>query len=183
MGEKIVKNYNRVEKNSEIYKDIHDISIRTWWKIVLLNELNTPIVESFWNLGMLCLYGISLALILQGDASIDAGTVVAFTSYMGLFSGPLTQIAAIIQNLSSVTSNLEQVFDTIDTQVQINDSENSDELTHVKARVDFKHVSFDDAAFGCEKLIHLQDGNGQRQSLKVNIPAGFDSAKTVRLIG
>ena len=142
MGEKIVKNYNRVEKNSEIYKDIHDISIRTWWKIVLLNELNTPIVESFWNLGMLCLYGISLALILQGDASIDAGTVVAFTSYMGLFSGPLTQIAAIIQNLSSVTSNLEQVFDTIDTPVQINDSENSEELTEVKGRVDFNHVTF-----------------------------------------
>lgn len=142
MGEKIVKNYNRVEKNSEIYKDIHDISIRTWWKIVLLNELNTPIVESFWNLGMLCLYGISLALILQGDASIDAGTVVAFTSYMGLFSGPLTQIAAIIQNLSSVTSNLEQVFDTIDTPVQINDSENSEELTDVKGRVDFNHVTF-----------------------------------------
>ena len=91
---------------------------------------------------MLCLYGISLALILQGDASIDAGTVVAFTSYMGLFSGPLTQIAAIIQNLSSVTSNLEQVFDTIDTPVQINDSENSEELTDVKGRVDFNHVTF-----------------------------------------
>ena len=44
-------------------------------------------------------------------------------------------------------------------------------------------VSFDDAAFGCEKMIHLQDGNGQRQSLKVNIPAGIDTGKTVRLKG
>ena len=44
-------------------------------------------------------------------------------------------------------------------------------------------VSFDDAAFGCEKMIHLQDGNGQIQSLKVNIPAGIDTGKTVRLKG
>ena len=44
-------------------------------------------------------------------------------------------------------------------------------------------VSFDDAAFGCEKMIHLQDGNGQVQSLKVNIPAGIDTGKTVRLKG
>lgn len=44
-------------------------------------------------------------------------------------------------------------------------------------------VSFDDAAFGCEKMIHLQDRNGQIQSLKVNIPAGIDTGKTVRLKG
>ena len=44
-------------------------------------------------------------------------------------------------------------------------------------------VSFDDAAFGCEKMIHLQDGNGQVQSLKVNIPAGIDTGKSIRLKG
>ena len=44
-------------------------------------------------------------------------------------------------------------------------------------------VSFDDAAFGCEKMIHLKDENGQVQSLKVTIPAGIDTGKTVRLKG
>lgn len=142
MGEKIVKNYNRVEKNVEIYKDVHDISIRTWWKIVLLNELNTPIVESFWNLGTICLYGLSLSMILGGNTAIDAGTVAVFISYMGMFSGPLTQIAAIIQNLSSVTSNLEQVFDTIDTPVSIKDKEGDIELKDVRGQVDFDDVTF-----------------------------------------
>lgn len=161
MGEKIVKNYNRVEKNTEIYRDVHDISIRTWWKIVLLNELNTPIVESFWNFGTICLYGISLMLILNGDASIDAGTVVAFTSYMGLFSGPLTQIAAIIQNLSSVTSNLEQVFDTIDAPVAIRDEDEDEELKDVKGQVDFNDVTFayEDGANVLEHFeLHVKPG-------------------------
>ena len=45
------------------------------------------------------------------------------------------------------------------------------------------NVSFDDAAFGCEKMIHLKDENGQVQSLKVTIPAGIDTGKTVRLKG
>ena len=44
-------------------------------------------------------------------------------------------------------------------------------------------VSFDDAALGCEKMIHLKDENGQVQSLKVTIPAGIDTGKTVRLKG
>ena len=47
-------------------------------------------------------------------------------------------------------------------------------------------VSFDEAAFGCDKIIHLQDPdspNGAVQSLKVHIPAGIDSGKSVRLRG
>ncbi len=44
-------------------------------------------------------------------------------------------------------------------------------------------VSFDEAAFGCRKTIHFQDGNGQRISLEVSIPAGIDSGKKIRLKG
>lgn len=142
MGEKIVKNYNRCEENERIYKEIHDDSVNTWWHIVLLNELNTPIVETFWNLGTILMYGIALYLILSGNGVISAGTVVAFTSYMALFNGPLTQIAMIIQNLAQVSSNLEQVFDTIDTKVDIKDEENSVVLENVKGKVDFDNITF-----------------------------------------
>ncbi|HJC90549.1 MAG TPA: DnaJ domain-containing protein [Candidatus Mediterraneibacter excrementigallinarum] len=47
-------------------------------------------------------------------------------------------------------------------------------------------VGFDEAAFGCDKIIRLQDpnsANGAVQSLKVHIPAGIDSGKSVRLRG
>lgn len=142
MGEKIIKNYNRTEENVRIYDEIHDRACKVWLKIFYRNELNTPIVESFWNLGTVCLYATALALILSGSTSVDAGTVVAFTSYMGLFSGPLTQIAVIIQQLAQVSSNLEQVFDLIDYPIEIDNKEGSIELNNVKGKVDFNHVTF-----------------------------------------
>lgn len=142
MGEKIVKNYNRTEINERIYSDIHNTAIKGWWQIFIRNELNTPIVEGFWNLGTIALYGVSLYLILNGDSTVDAGTIIAFTSYMSLFSGPLTQIAVIIQNLAEVSSNLEQVFDTIDYPVTIETKQGSIELKNVKGKVDFNHVTF-----------------------------------------
>lgn len=142
MGEKIAKNYNRAAMNESIYHEIHDICTNTWMKIVLRNELNTPIVEVFWNLGMVSLYGVSLYMILHGSHSVDAGTVVAFTSYMSLFSGPLTQIAVLIQQLAQVSSNLEQVFDTIDYPVEIDSRNSAIELKDVKGKVDFDHVTF-----------------------------------------
>ena len=142
MGEKIVKSYNRTQVNEDIYQVVHDASVKQWLKIVYRNEFNTPIVEIFWNAGTLCLYGLSLYLMLQGNQSINAGLVVAFTTYMTQFSGPLTQIAIIIQQLAQVSSNLEQVFDTIDHPVDIRDKENAEVLEHVKGDVDFNHVTF-----------------------------------------
>jgi ATP-binding cassette subfamily B protein len=142
MGEKIVKNYNRGGINEKIYMQIQDICVKTWFKIFMRNELNTPIVEIFWNMGTLCLFGTSLYLILQGNNGIDAGTVVAFISYMSLFSGPLTQVAMIIQQLAQVSSNLEQVFDTIDAPVDIESKNSEVELKNVKGQVDFENVSF-----------------------------------------
>ncbi len=142
MGEKIIKNYNRAKLNEEIYNDVHMTSIHAWWRIVKRNELNTPIVETFWNLGTLTLYGVSLALILNGSQTITAGTVIAFTAYMGQFNGPLTQLAQIIQNLAQVSANLEQVFDTIDADVKIDDTTYSHDLENVKGYVDFNDVTF-----------------------------------------
>lgn len=45
-------------------------------------------------------------------------------------------------------------------------------------------VTFDEAAFGCEKVIHLENSaDGSVQSLQVKIPAGIESGKTIRLKG
>ena len=142
MGEKIAKNYNRAEVNAEIYNDVHSASVNSWLRIFYRNELNGPIVEVFWNIGVIALYGVALAMILNGSTTMNAGTVVAFTSYMGLFSGPLTQIAMLIQQLASVSSNLEQVFDTIDYPVEIDNQADASVLKNVKGQVAFENVTF-----------------------------------------
>ena len=44
-------------------------------------------------------------------------------------------------------------------------------------------VSFDEAAFGGKKVIRLQSSNGGVQNYEVNIPAGIESGKSIRLKG
>ena len=181
MGEKIVKNYNRVKKNKEIYEDLHDQSVNVWWGLVKLNNLNTPIVEIFWNIGTLCLYGVALYLILNGSSHVDAGTVVAFISYMGLFSGPLTQIAIIIQQLAQVSSNLEQVFDTIDYEVDIKDEEGDVFLKNVRGQVDFDNVTFsyeDDINILENVNLHVKPG----ETIALVGPTGAGKTTIINLI-
>lgn len=142
MGEKVVKNYDRIERNEEIYSQIHNESLNMWLRIVKRNEMNSPIVMAFWNAGSLALYGLSMAMILGGNATMTAGIVVAFTSYMSQFSDPLRQIATIIQQLAQVSADLEQVFDMIDQPVSIGNGENAVELKDVRGQVDFNDVTF-----------------------------------------
>lgn len=47
------------------------------------------------------------------------------------------------------------------------------------------NISFEDAAFGCDKMLRLSDpsGSGAVQTLKVHIPAGIEDGKSIRLKG
>ncbi|MBE5884434.1 MAG: ABC transporter ATP-binding protein [Lachnospiraceae bacterium] len=142
MGEQIVKNYNRIDINKEVYREIHEDSVNMWWSIVKRSRLNHPIVQTFWHFGMLCIYGVALSLILGGNDLITAGVVITFTTYMSSFQEPLAQLSTIIQELAQVSSNLEQVFDTIDYPLDIKDKENAISLKGVKGKVDFNDVTF-----------------------------------------
>lgn len=46
-------------------------------------------------------------------------------------------------------------------------------------------VSFEEAAFGCDKLLRISDadGTGKIQTLQVHIPAGIEDGKSIRLRG
>lgn len=44
-------------------------------------------------------------------------------------------------------------------------------------------ISFDEAVFGCDKVLQLRDESGRTSSLKVHIPAGIDEGQSIRLKG
>ncbi len=142
MGEKIIQNYNRTKYNEQVYHDLQQDSANAWMRIVRRNELNTPVVETFWNYGTVMLYAVAFLLIPLGYFAEGPGTVIAFMSYMGLFSAPLTQLSAIIQSLAQVSANLERVFETIDTPAVIADKEGAVALKDVQGRVDYNDVTF-----------------------------------------
>ncbi len=142
MGEQIVKNYNRTEINKKTYENIHTESMNVWWGLTKFARLNHPIVQIFWNMGILCIYAVALSQILSGNDIITAGMVITFTTYMGLFQDPLSQISAIIQELAQVSSNLEQVFDTIDYPLDIKEKKDAVVLENVRGDIDFNDVTF-----------------------------------------
>jgi len=181
MGEKIIKNYNRSVYNEQVYHDLQEDTANTWKKTLLIAELNTPVVEIFWYYGCIMLYAASFLLMSNSMWGIDTGTAVMFVSYMGLFSTPLTQLSAIIQNLAQVSANLERIFETIDTPSVIDDTSNSIELKNVSGKIDFNNITF-----GYEEGInilenfdlHVEEG----QSIALVGPTGAGKTTVINLL-
>ncbi len=149
MGEKVIKNYNRSAYNRAVYRDLQEDSARTWMRIVRRNELNAPVSEFFWNAGILAMYAVALVLSLRGDTTI-VGTVIAFLLFANLCAEPLLQLAAVMQQLSQVSANLERVYETIDAPVTISDKTGAVVLKNVRGE-----VCYEDVTFGYEEGVNV----------------------------
>ena len=44
-------------------------------------------------------------------------------------------------------------------------------------------ITFEEAVFGCDRMLQLSDPNGKSQKLQVHIPAGIEDGKSIRLKG
>ena len=179
MGVNVVKSFNRSERNTEIYGGIQQEAVKNWFRIVAVNELNLPVIEILWYYGTLMLYGVSFGLILSG--ALQTGTVIAFLSYMGMFNGPLTQMASIFQQMAQVSSNLERIFETIDTPSAIQSPRDAKLLENPQGRIDFEDVTFayeEDLNVLEHFTLHVEPG----QTIALVGPTGAGKATVINLL-
>lgn len=169
MGNIVTKEFNRTDKNCEIYSDIIDECKRAWMKAINVNELFVPGTEMFWNYGNLALYGVAFLLIATPSAiGMTLGTVIAFSNYMGMFNGPINQLAVILQQMAQVSSNLERIFEMLDMDPLITDKPYAVELPPISGHVEFNNVTFS------------YDGKTNiLENFNLDVPEG----KTIALVG
>ncbi len=95
-----------------------------------------------------CINNISLALVgMLGSAlymfgSVSLGQISSFILYSRRFSGPINEIANIINELFSALSAAERVFNLLEETEEAADAAAAAELKDVKGDVELQHVSF-----------------------------------------
>lgn len=168
-GIQVTKAFNRTEINCNIYKDLNDQCNKGWINVTKFNELFFPAMDFFWNLGQVSIYILAYLIILNnGNQSISPGLLIAFVGYLGMFSGPLNNISAYVQQLSVASSNLERIFETLDTPPSITDHEDAYDLPPIKGDVKFENITF-----------AYEKGNNILENFNLDVPAG----KTIALVG
>ncbi len=110
-------------------------------KSQFLSGLMPPMMSFIGNFGYVavCIVGALLTI----NDKITFGVIVAFMTYVRMFTSPLTQIAQAMTNLQSTAAAGERVFEFIDEQeMQKENPKHKLDKEEVKGNIEFQDVIF-----------------------------------------
>ena len=140
-GLNVVKAYNGKEiankKFDEYNKKVYDANRKSHF----LSGLMMPMMGFIGNFGYVavCIVGALLTL----NNKISFGVIVAFISYVRLFTSPLSQIAQAFTSLQTTAAASERVFELFDEEEMVEEKAKKKlDKTKVKGNIEFKDVVF-----------------------------------------
>ena len=141
-GLNVVKAYNGKKisdlKFDELNKKVYECNRKSQF----LSGLMHPMMGFIGNIGYVavCIVG---SLLTMNDI-ITFGTIVAFITYVRLFTNPLNQIAQAMTSLQSTAAASERVFEFVDEEEMTNQDHIKTKLNKhkVKGEIEFNDVVF-----------------------------------------
>ena len=140
-GLNVVKAYNGKEEASEKFNKYNDKVCQSNKKSQFLSGLMQPIMVFIGNFGYVAVCIVGAMLTMNGQISF--GVIVAFMTYVRLFTNPLSQIAQAMTSLQSTAAASERVFDFIDEEEMSKEKTTQKlDIDKVKGYIDFENVVF-----------------------------------------
>ena len=138
----VVKAYNGKKEADTKFDEYNEKVYDANRKSQFLSGFMQPIMSFIGNFGYVavCIVG---ALLVMHDA-ITFGVIIAFITYVRLFTSPLMQIAQAFTSLQSTAAASERVFEFLDEEemsLETNKTKILDK-SKVKGNIEFNHVSF-----------------------------------------
>jgi len=141
-GLNVVKTCNAKEEVLEEFDKFNNKLYESNRKSQFLSGLMHPIMGFVGNLGYVavCIVG---ALLVSND-NISFGVIVAFMTYVRLFTNPLSQIAQAMTSIQTTAAASERVFEFLDEEEMEDESHLKKKLSKnkVKGKIEFQNVKF-----------------------------------------
>ena len=141
-GLNVVKAYNGEDNANKKFDELNMQMYDANRKSQFLSGLMMPMMNFIGNLGYVAVCIVGAILTING--TISFGVIVAFVSYVRLFTSPLSQIAQAMTSLQSTAAASERVFEFLDEEEMSNQKNIKKVLDKdkVKGDIEFEHVMF-----------------------------------------
>ena len=139
-GHNVVISYNGRHQAKEQFDAINQDLYHSMWKSQFFSGIMMPLMQFVGNFGyvMVCIVGAVLTI--NGDITI--GTIVAFMTYVRIFTQPIGQMAQGITQLQSASAAMGRVFEFLGEEEMEDESQKTRQLGTPKGHVSFEHVRF-----------------------------------------
>ncbi len=139
MGLNVTQAFNREDVNSKELVRLDDDTNYQFIRLHLSSATMGPAVDILSTLGTILVYFVAVFL---SGGDLTLGAITAFISYMGRFWQPIASFTNIFTQFSEATGNIERIFETIDTESDIQDSPEAYDLPDITGKVEYKNVTF-----------------------------------------
>ncbi|MCP2238819.1 ABC transporter ATP-binding protein [Thermoanaerobacterium thermosaccharolyticum] len=178
-GHVVMKAFNYEERSVKKFDEYNNELYKVAWKSQFLTGLMMPIMNSVSNLGYVGVVVLGSYLVING--TIQVGDIQAFIQYVRSFTQPLAQIANISNILQQTAACAERVFEFLDEEEEVPETEHPVKLENVEGHVQFDHVHF---GYNPDKIIINDFSADIKPGQKVAIvgPTGAGKTTIVKLL-
>lgn len=139
-GIRVIQSFHAEEEALDTFDQLQHENAKSFFDAILINDTFGPLVDICWAISTVALYYVGIKIIGINDASV--GVLLAFTNYTKMFWQPISNLSSFYNQLLTNISGAERIFEVLDTEPDINDSENVIELPEITGDIRFDHVSF-----------------------------------------
>jgi ATP-binding cassette, subfamily B, bacterial len=193
-GIQVVKAFGQDDQEETRYRGLNADSLGAKLRVDQAWGRFFPLISFAFGAGGLLIWYAGGRSVLAGQISL--GTLMAFLSYLGMFYGPLSNMAQISQALNRFTTISQRTFEFLDESPNVVEKEESKSLGTVQGSITFDKVTFGynpyfpvikDVSFEIKpgELIGVVGPSGAGKTTLVNLICRFyDSTKgTVKIDG
>lgn len=159
-GQKTIQAYAYEDEICSGFDSINADAAHSFYNAEFWGMSTGPSVGFINNLGLSLICMAGSLYYLRGIVTL--GQISSFILYSRKFSGPINEIANIINEIYSALAASERVFRLLDEEEEPADDENAEQLKNVHGNVELKNVSF---GYDPEKIIihnmNLHAGSGR----------------------
>ena len=141
-GLNVVKAYNGKKESDKKFDEYNQKVCEANRKSQFLSGIMQPIMNFIGNFGYVavCIVGALLTM----NNIISFGVIIAFITYVRLFTNPLSQVAQSMTSLQSTAAASERVFEFLDEKEMADQSKINKTLdkNNVKGKIEFDNVVF-----------------------------------------
>lgn len=141
-GIQTVKGFGLESKVRERFAERNDEVLRQRQTIFRRVSLFGPTVHIMTHLNIAILLGYGGWLVIQGQMPLGTGLVV-FAGLLQQFSGQISNLAGLVDNVQQSLAGARRVFEVLDTEVEVSSPAKPVRLGRVRGEIEFERVSFD----------------------------------------
>ncbi|HGD4065654.1 TPA: ABC transporter ATP-binding protein [Streptococcus agalactiae] len=139
-GHNIVTSHNARQQAKSDFQLLNDKLHSSMWKSQFFSGIMMPLMQFIGNFGYVMVCVVDAMLAIKG--TITMGTIVAFMTYVRIFTQPIGQIAQGITQLQSASAAMGRVFEFLNETNMQEDKHKVLNLPKFKGYVSFEHVKF-----------------------------------------